>query len=262
MPPRRNDLYLTYAAPVLATPLYHTLLDLGSTAAAGQDTENGTMTQVWNRFKNGGLATVGGTTLHYYESHVNGNVTTQALLGTGDGECAAWTSFFLDVLKAQGIEQSNDFVQVKSYYSGFLVNNWQFAAGGGTSIAAIDTTGRPELAAALPDYPYLNLWSRDAEGHFFVFNGAGNGYSWMPGADVTDLNGTAGQSNENPASAFEKHQFAQLDMGSGTQWFDPSYGTVYDGATEAARLLRDCPIRGGLRIIPHENDILPQRHDQ
>ncbi len=237
-----NDLYLTLDDPAV-DPLYHTVVHLGSHNAQGQTTEDGTITDVWNNVFDGNTVTrVDGIPLWYYRSYSTTNVTAEALLTPitasdgskyGDGHCGAWVELKLDVLRAQGISRENDAVGVHSNQpGGFLVKNWTFDAGGGHSDAAVvSISGVSDRAAFVAKYPYLNIVTGDGR----PYDPATNQYSWVH-ADVEDAAGIVGKGpNPNPASLFEVHALAELEVGGVTKWYDPSYGVIYEGATAEMR---------------------------
>jgi len=219
------------------------VVHLGSHGADGATTQDETITSVWNNvFSGNTVQRVDGMPLWYYHNYRITNVNTESLLAPiddngyihGDGQCGAWAKLMLDVLKAQGIDQQNDYVVIQpSSASGFIVNEWQFN-GAGTGDAAIAVIPGFDRDAIVAEYPYLNVLPANGDD----INAQGTGYTWRF-ADVSDGAGIEGKGpNANPASVFGNHQFVvEVNTGTDTTWYDPSYGSVYSGATQDAREL-------------------------
>lgn len=203
-----NTVYVTLGDPVTAT-IYHTLLDIGSRNADGNSTLASTTAAIWSEFTDRDVRKVDGTRLHYYLgwSTIRRNGTTFALLYSGDGICSAWARFFIDILKVQGIDNSNDYVLIEPHAPpgfdqnnvGFLVKDWGFSEPGVSHDAS---------------YPYLNLPYRSYIG--------ASSYNWMY-EDVHDQSGIPGQGSANPESFFNNHQMVTI----GGEYYDPSYGAKY-----------------------------------
>ncbi len=249
-----NDLYLTLDTPQVS-PMYHTVVHLGSHYAQGDVAENDVILDVWNNvFSVNSVARVDDLPLWYYQDWKVPVVEpptspTKALLtpslwsdGTlGDGRCQSWTHFMLDVLKAQGIQRQNDMVTVYPTGTeggkegqGFLIKSWEFHGAGSSARAIESIPGRTpeEVRAIVEEYPYLNVLPANGD---FV-NAAHNAYNFRY-ADVTDNQGLQGKGpNDNPFANFSDHGFTQFTIGTTTMWMDPSYGRVYWGADEEARL--------------------------
>lgn len=67
----------------------------------------------------------------------------------GDGQCVQWSQFFVDVVKGQGIEREDNWVQLTPKNGEmFLVNNWKFAGDGTTDEVVVP---------AVANYPYVNV---------------------------------------------------------------------------------------------------------
>ena len=209
-----NPVYVTLGEP-LTTALYHTLVHLGCSNAAGETTEAGCTAKIWADFTDRDVRRVDGTQLTYYGSWQCQNVTTASLLATGDGQCGAWARFFLDIRKVQGITESQHFVEIKPKNSanadGFIVKNWHFNGNGTSGVSG---------------YPYFNV--PDAS----TFSGTAS-YSWKY-AEVVDAPGVPGQGNPNPASFFARH-FVMI----GGEIYDPSYGQKYTSIAEWAAYALD-----------------------
>jgi uncharacterized repeat protein (TIGR01451 family) len=219
-----NPLYVTLADPrpcVLAgcdRSLYHTLIHLSSMNAKGETTEGGAIAKIWSEFTDRSVKAVNREyPLTYYAAYTDRCTNTGDLLRDGDGQCGAWTSLFLSMLKAHGIERPGSYILVEARKPagceegceyGFLVKNWRFTLGNGSS--------------GFPQYPYLNIPAIP-----LVFPG-GNSYRWHSADWEDDLSGLPGQGNTNPASLFNNHQIAHID---GT-YYDASYGRTYHSLSE------------------------------
>lgn len=207
-----NEVDVTLHDPKNPTKLYETLPYLGTMAAKGDTTEAKVISDIWSLFPGLTIKRKDGTPLKYYETFSGGSCfTTGGLLAMGQGQCSAFASLFLDLLKAQGIATTTDGKDIKyavvqykgdTTNGGFLVKNWSFNGAGVSGVAA---------------YPYLNLPPLD--GSSFV---GANSYKWGY-ADVTDVAGVPGQNSANPASFFNNHQIVKI----GTAYYDPSYGLTY-----------------------------------
>ena len=214
----KHTVYVTLADPVTSLR-QESLFEIGCREAngiSGSATNSGvkgTVTDaIFGDFISRNVKRVDGTQLTYYHSYTTTVTTTEDLLAGGDGQCGSWTSFFLDIRKAQGISDTNDYVLFQpTAGDGFIVNNWTFAATGNSG----NTT-----------YPYLNLPNLTS------FIGTSS-YNWLY-AEVRDATGIPGQGTANPASLFNNHQMAYVNG----QYYDPSYGikhpTVADVQTSLA----------------------------
>jgi hypothetical protein len=248
----KNPLYLTYDAPNLSNSwthtvnLYHTLVHLGSVAASGQDTQDGVVQKVWEEFNDLVVRKFRGEYLHYYKSFRTENISTRELLAFGDGQCGSWAKLFLDVLKAQGIRFTGNYVIAvpaamtlgipDGVRYGFLVNNWKFNGTGIADAAVVRAAGHPVDVAISNGFTYLNVISTTYMSNVPRISADGKSYEWLY-QQVQDEVGVRGQGVQNPASLFGNHQFVQVSLGGVTKWLDPSYGLEYEGATEDDRLL-------------------------
>ncbi len=201
---------------------YETLIHLTSTDASGLNTEAPTVAAIWSEFTHpavsvhrkpkDGFNNLDGQQLTYYANWNCVNTTTAAVLANGDGQCGAWASFFIDMMGAQGINHTNEYVRFTADLNqvpgavGFAVKNWQFSGNG--------TSGRV-------DFPYLNIY----EGSYF----SGTQFTWVF-AEVNDQTGVPGQGNPNPLSLFGNHQVVKF--GTPALYYDPSYGVTFGSLTD------------------------------
>jgi hypothetical protein len=225
----KHTVYVTLAAPastLSSSNYFESLFEIGCREANGMSgsatdpTVKGAVTDaIFGDFASRNVKRVDGTQLTYYNSYLTDVTTTAGLLSGGDGQCGSWTSLFLDIRKAQGISDTNDYVlfnpinptTVDVNHKGFIVNYWNFSGSGNSGDS---------------DYPYLNLPNLTS------FTTASS-YNWLY-AEVTDAPGIPGQGTPNPASFFNNHQMAYVNG----QYYDPSYGikhpTVADVQTSLA----------------------------
>ena len=211
-------------------PMWETLVHLGTVGAEGTSNVDDAIVGVWNQFGTNNAPTdvstvglpVGGLAadqpvsheLSYYEDYRCSAVTSEALLRTHDGQCGSWAELFINTLQSQGINQSDEYVEVRPLDpadDGFIVQDWDFSAipsGAGTHPWENSSSGVDSVA---------NLYAPPSY----------NSYAWLPGPDVTDDTGVPGQNTANPASIFNNHQFVRLTVAGDTKYYDPSYGVEY-----------------------------------
>ena len=142
-----NPAYVTFAAvqqnmmPV-GFKMLRTLLHLGCVASI-PTTDGGTTTMskdgitlaVWDAFKPLNIQTWDGIPLVYYKTwkYKDGtdNAKTAGLIATHDGDCVAFSRLLIDTLRAQGIENPDDFYvmqpnTVVKISPTLLVREWMF----------------------------------------------------------------------------------------------------------------------------------------
>ncbi len=220
VPITKHRIYVTLGPGIAGTTLHETIVHLGCTNAGGLSQQDAAIAAIWNEFTDrdvrrkpkDGLNVVDGAQLSYYGDWSCINTTTAALLEKGDGQCGAWAKFFIDILGAQGIDHTNEYIvfyhvslgPLSPY--GFAVKNWTFAQGAGIS--------------GDPQYPYLNVPNSP-----FITSQ----YNWRF-AQVNDVPGMAGQATTNPASLFNNHQVVRF--GTPPVYYDPSYGVTYTSLAE------------------------------
>jgi hypothetical protein len=211
----RNQAYITLGDPTTGTTVYHTLAHLGCKNAEGETQPAQATTKIWGEFTDCKVYRVDRTQLTYYASYKTDNVTTASLLENGDGQCGSWAKLFIDVLKVQGIDNTNDYYIFEPNAADvLLVKDWNFAGAGTSGVAG---------------YPYLNISYMTPPDLYFdwdLMEGA-TSYNWVK-PEVTDAPGIEGQGNNNPASIFGNHQIVQI----GTTLYDPSYGKTFSSLAD------------------------------
>jgi hypothetical protein len=157
---------------------------------------------IWNEFTDREVYRVaGGHPLGYYREYTCKEKPTRGLIKDGDGQCGAWCSFFVDMLKVHGIDNLKEGRQIRCKAAeGFMINNWGFKTPSGAA-----------------PYPYVNMKSGPDDAHI-----GPTGYLWVS-SEVDDLGGVPGQGRNNPASLFINHFVIQI----GSTYYDPSYGKVF-----------------------------------
>ncbi|MGB0931010.1 MAG: hypothetical protein ACPGVB_09560 [Chitinophagales bacterium] len=121
----KNPLYVTLGKPIQPykppkydgkeiseVKLFHTLVHNGCILAKENNNKESVLNSVWSDFENNEVRRIDGFQLTYYANYQCTSGTTNTLLATGDGQCGAWTRFFLDILKAQGINYSMEYITI------------------------------------------------------------------------------------------------------------------------------------------------------
>ena len=202
----RHTLYLTYDDPkktnkgttdIREETLFYIGCRYAPAAASGQQA---VVDAVFNHFKTLNVqrvkkstATPDGNAMTYWKG-LNPPADTKGLLSSGDGKCGAWARFFVDVLRAQGIDSDLRTITPPAHgpaQQAALIADIKAAFG-------VSQTG-DMVEQAL----YVKNWDLSA-GPFFA----------------TDEIGIPGQGNNNPHSAFKDHSLVKF----GSQYYDPSYG--------------------------------------
>jgi hypothetical protein len=211
-----NQIYGLLDTPALGVwphpPLLHTLAHLACKNCDGDTDPDDITAHIWGDFAARQVYRASdGHQLTYYAKYDTKATSTGKLVETGDGQCGAWATLFLDVRRVHGITNTADYMIFKSETAadvGFVVKSWHFSDTG--------TSGDPT-------YPYFNVLPPGGDP---VGVGASS-YTWRCPPEVSDLDETAqdslpGQGNINPASWFGNHQIVVL----GNTYYDPSYGVT------------------------------------
>ena len=129
-------------------------------------------------------------------------------------QCAAWTTFFLDVLAVQEITALNNYVIINPKVGGgtsLVIAEWGFT-GAGTSGVAGFPYRNTLLTPKLPN----SYEKKQANGTWI--------YEWGATEEVKDKPGIKGQGTDNPRAMFTGHIVAQI----GGKIYDPSYGLKFN----------------------------------
>lgn len=114
----KHELYVTMDRPyeVTLNPTnlqrfapFHSLYYISCQAAKGKTEREDVINLIWQELEGLNVMTRSGETLTYYgnPSIWNQCTTTALLLKNKDGICFAWASFFIDLLKVQGIKKAD-----------------------------------------------------------------------------------------------------------------------------------------------------------
>ena len=134
----QNQLYVTLDTPktslVNPSPVYHTLIHLGSKNARGESSESLVVDKIWNEFTDREVFRMDGEQLRYYHEYVADARNTADLLLQANGDCESWARFFIDMLKIQNISARLYDVREKTHPGefGFLVKEMTFYGEGGS----------------------------------------------------------------------------------------------------------------------------------
>jgi hypothetical protein len=212
----KNRMYVTLETPQLDT-IYHTVVWISTQNAPKAKTPEEVTAGTWGKFAGRAVTSEKGKKLHYYKDWDVASGTTARLLELSDGQCMAWTRFFLDSLAAQGIVTTNNYVEITPFRNPFpselnrahylVVNSWT-TFGTGTSGNAT--------------FPYRNALvdPTDNAGYEFKKPDGTWEYRWGMLEEASDRVGLPGQNTTNPRAMFTDHVFANM-FG---KIYDPSYG--------------------------------------
>jgi len=230
-----NDVYVTLADPVV-TPLYHTLVEIGSDAASGETTEDGVILRVWDYFKTlavskqedtifvGALQIAdAGYPIKFWADYTTASGSTQAALNNRKAACEGLSNLFVDILKAQGIDRPDEMVSISTP---IVTQSWE------TNGAQVEGTNGPVdviVFGSVPDSPNVND-QLDA-----MFGEDRDHYELSPHSQLKNVAGVPAQNSADPRSDFANHVWLSFVINGETRWFDPSYGVEYVGATDEAR---------------------------
>ena len=231
-----NEMFVTLAASTLdADPMNVTPLWYFCQGAAGSKDYTESVDKAYKRFRGHNamshpdpdplrMARIPSRPLHYYEEWDCANDSLKAMMESKnkDGTCLAFTELFKRDLASGGIPLAQFSKQLIRPISGkvndgFLVKSWEPHGKG---------------SATTPGYTFINEYKEPANiGKGRVIDtyaekvGGVWKYKWGKIAEVTDLDGIAGQNSPDPLSIFGKHYVVK----AGDTLYDPSYGTAFVG---------------------------------
>jgi hypothetical protein len=234
----KGDVYLTLAQPT-TSPLWHTVVHLGSHFAQGATTEDEVITMVWQNFqvlavkKQDVTYFVGsvpvpdaGKPLEYWTNYVGTGslANTQMVLHSALGSCGAFASLFVDTVKAQGIDRQDEIVYTDT--DSLVIKSW-------TPVGPqVDVNGTLlDVAVYVPaedDGNVNNMLDT-------IYTPQRNQYVLNANTQLTRTPGIPGQNAPNPRADFLGHVWVRYVIGGQMRWLDPSYGIEYLGANDTAR---------------------------
>jgi len=235
----KNDLYLLLDSP--QAPLFHTAVHYGSHYGAGSTSADQMIAAVWEYFaalnvmKQNEITHIGaveindvGKPLTYWSNYANsGGKNTEQLLHDMRGNCGAFADIFVASMQVQGVDQTNEFVQVTT---SIFVNNWK---PNGPQVEGHD------VIIFRPYESGLEFFDPEA----FFANKYGNNldsYLLNQHSQLARMKGIPGQNEENPRADFggdAGHAFVRYFVNGEMRWFDPSYGKEYFGSTDEKRII-------------------------
>jgi hypothetical protein len=189
-----HRVYATLAEPV-SEPVFETVLYLAC-SEPGATNPDAAVANTWSLFAGpGNIATWDGEALTYYATVDGGSCTaTSCLLVSHEGQCHSFASLLKDAMEANGIVDVRiTRVLPPIDHDAFGVKNLGF-----------DPT---------PSFPAEPI------------------YKYSIGDLIVTVSGIPGQ-NTNPPSAKLFSQHFIVHRGSGSEYYDPSYGTATTGAAD------------------------------
>ena len=258
-----NPTYVTYAnvQPTAKMPpgttfkMLRTFVALGSTASneLPMSTTAEMTAAVWSQFSSNMVSTWESKPLVYYKRWDYYNLTeleltkSEGLVNKREGNCASFAKLFIDALRAQGIENTNDLYWIQPKIPDKIGDPRVMFVGGWTAKAG--TGGAPRVVVpgfpALGAYKFWNAtnvergWDKDTKK-----------YSWGEGAanDVVAPATTNSQNNTNPLGIFNTHVLVKIQQGSTITLYDPSYGTTAAAtATNGSETAANAAVKAALK---------------
>ncbi len=259
----RNTVYVTLKDPikdpisVSASPVFHTVIHLGSKNAKGETTDDGVVSKVWGDFSDRVVKrvklqdgkVVDDLQMTYWKAPKRKDTCQRMELmlksTNGDGACGAWSELLAKTIRNQGIGGADVYeikpdIAVNPEAIGFLVKNWKFdrhittGPNGTSNTAAVgdDFQAITVGGAGIPGEPAVTpgpngILDTAPAGDDALEDGikAGLPYPYLlyirdKKGDAANVAGIPGQGNAEPPEAFENHYVVKY---SG-KVYDPSYG--------------------------------------
>ncbi len=232
--------HVTLGDPI-TTPLYETVLLIGTRNADGKSTAATAVTAIWGDFQSLNVQRADTVTMRYWNpvAGVCQSIDVMLADAIANGSCIAWSQLFNRALKAQGIAGSQIFeiqadTAVNPGADGFLVKKWNFGRHMRTGPNGVrnSTVAGDDVAIAIPgpDQPAIgpgpngvldSVPAGDDTTQDGYFNGTLYPYfTPPPQGDAVEQPGIPGQFNTNPPPIFFNHFVVKY----GGQVYDPSYG--------------------------------------
>ena len=245
----QNKIYVTKGQPLriydtgIENATFHSTLYLGCKYGKGQTSDLGVIQEVYKHFKDKNVESGDNRCLQYWGSNYGNpyllsspNIDIellyrpQGLLKYGEGTCNAWSLFFIEIMRTQGINGVE-----------FLVIRWATdeterlnSVTGSTTTLTNDlnssgyratTTNLSNLRARF----FVNSWNISNNNKFELLT-ASNLSSYTPGGYIATIDnaGVKGQCMDNPWSSFTDHVIVRYQG----IFYDPSYGSVPTSSIE------------------------------
>jgi hypothetical protein len=216
-----NQVYVTLAAPQTAN-LYHTVVHLAC-ANDGATTENQAVAKTWSFFTGRQVAMWNGAPLWYYFTAAPPASTTSDLLAGQDGDCDAFANLLFDAFQVNGVGNIR------------FAHIWPAAGHEMLAVKNISFADPP----AYPSFPVYK-------------------YSF----DNLDVS-PAGIPGQNMATPSEKRFYYHriVHRGSGTEYYDPSYGITTTGDADYAPKIDGWGLVRVLWMKANGSGLLPEFQD-
>ena len=209
----KHTVYLTYADPIETANVLRreTLFNLGCRMAQGDAIPNSIVPSIYTEFTDQLVERVkpssgerDGDPMEYWATLNEQRATTERLLQDGTGACGAWARFFIDCLRAQGIDAELSRILPRA-------------------------EGLTDALRAALSAKHGGTWSAGIEQHRLFIR------TWNVADTFNPLpeTGVKAQHNADPNSEFADHSVARY----GGKIYDPSYGSVRPGGGPFLTLL-------------------------
>jgi len=203
--------------------LYETLFNIGCKYAKNETIQETIIQKIWEGFETLEVRRADGEQMYYYKDYDANNIEAWQLIYSLDGQCGSWAKLFIDVLKMQGIHNSNNYVTFESsqiYWDDenvFFVKDWSFNNNGtpyNVVLDGINNTIYTHNNIARSNGSYWALWTNEIDkSNYYFFK-----------EEIKDEKGGYGQGkNKNPLATFNNHQVVFIDG----IYYDVSYGQTY-----------------------------------
>jgi hypothetical protein len=210
------------------SPVYHTPIHLSvPISAVVAATDNATvLRQTWYMFGTRLIRTkhqkisFNGRPLTYYKEWgpAEANNTMELLLQQTDGQCAAFSSLFVNSLRVAGHNAAKFLVQLHSTVANeiMFISNWNIAGPGTSTVNLYPLQNTLSNPGVFPGESGVGSYIRSINGEWE--------YYWGNIVEVSDKIGAPGQNTDNPKSSFSDHTLVRI----GGRYYDPSYGRDFD----------------------------------
>ncbi len=263
-----NTLYVTHKEPATEVPgadsdgtqyrhgigyeWFESLLHISCKNANDKTSKTSIFNAIWSDFGDNEIKNVRNEALYYYYRwdlpyH---STNTGYLFQNRDGQCYSWCSLLIDLLKIQGIDQSNDIVLVDSPDNQwFLIKDWQELDNPFETFNTLTNCDINNSHTLITEPDLSNIVQNVGTNYFYQFY-----YN-----EAQDDSGVIGQSAPNPESWFQQHCLVYLDfMG---RYYDPSYGKSYSSINAFRNASVDLWVCFGVRNLEQVYETLDPNHN-
>ena len=192
-----NEMYVVNAKPPDPNKLYETVVHIACTKASGLTNPVQIVDAIWSEFSDKYVVKKNNTScLTYWGSASCLSTNTGDLLKTEDGQCGAWSEFFIDTLRVNGIPHVE-----KIYVRANYVNE-------------SDLNGELRSLILIKNYSFLDGSAPEIYAPFTHKQ-----------SEIQEEYGMSGQGNPDPVSLFFNHFIVSWNRNI---IFDPSYGNRFN----------------------------------